>query len=35
MAIFKNNWKETKLVDFVHLVDQIVLIFERLAGEKN
>lgn len=35
LVIFKTNWKESKLVDFINLVDQIILIFERLAGEKN
>ena len=23
------------MIDFIHLVDQVLLIFERLAGEKN
>lgn len=35
LSIFKNNWKETKLIDYIHLIDQVILIFEKLAGEKN
>ena len=35
LAIFKNNWKELKMVDYISLIDQVILIFERLAGEKN
>ena len=35
LGIFKNNWKQSKMIDFIHLVDQVILIFERLAGEKN
>ena len=35
LGIFKNNWKQSKMIDFIHLVDQVLLIFERLAGEKN
>ena len=35
LTIFKNKWKEFKLVEYIHLVDQVVMIFEKLAGEKN
>lgn len=35
LGIFKNKWKEFKMVDYIHLIDQVMLIFEKLAGEKN
>lgn len=32
---FKKGWKERKFLEYIHLIDQILLILEELAGEKN
>ena len=35
MIIFKRDWKDRTLTDFVFLIDETILILEKLAEHKN
>lgn len=35
LVIFKKDWKDRKITDFVFLTDELILILEKLADHKN